>query len=287
MIARMKGKRILMWSHGFLKEENGIKGFMRTLFYRLSDGMLLYGNRAKNILINKGFDPSNLYVVYNSLDYDLQCKIRDNINESMLAEYRIIFIHPMLPMLIYIGRLTANKKLDMLINAAKRLHSRGMRVNVLIVGDGPVFEALKKYSEDLGLKEYVVFYGACYKEEEIGILIRMSDVCVAPGEVGLTCMHSLIYGTPVITHDNSNMQGPEWEAIIPGETGDLYKYGEIENLSLVIETWLNKRGSKENIAKACQRIIDQYYNPHYQIEVINRAVRGVPSFETTSSIGDS
>lgn len=30
-------------------------------------------------------------------------------------------------------------------------------------------------------------------------------------------MHSLVYGTPIITHDNFDRQGPEYEAIAPGK----------------------------------------------------------------------
>lgn len=33
-LARIKGKRILMWSHGFLCNENGIKGFIRKRFLK-------------------------------------------------------------------------------------------------------------------------------------------------------------------------------------------------------------------------------------------------------------
>ncbi|MCK7575648.1 MAG: hypothetical protein MZV65_06990 [Chromatiales bacterium] len=45
--AKISGKRVLMWTHGYLKEELGLKGYIREIFYRLADGLLLYGNRAK------------------------------------------------------------------------------------------------------------------------------------------------------------------------------------------------------------------------------------------------
>ena len=62
-IARLFGKRVLMWTHGFLKEEANIKGLIRSCFYKLADGILTYGNRARRILIGKGFNPKNMIFV--------------------------------------------------------------------------------------------------------------------------------------------------------------------------------------------------------------------------------
>lgn len=277
VIAKLMGKRVLMWTHGYLKEEKGIKGCIRERFYRLSDGFLLYGNRAKDIMKKRGFDPDALYIVYNSLNYDLQCTIRNKLSSKILAGYKSIFTHTSLPTLIYVGRLTSSKKIDMLIEAASLLKTRGTDVNVLILGDGPELGSLKNYSQRLNMEETICFYGACYKEEDIGAFISMSDVCVAPGEIGLTCMHSMVYGTPVITHDNPDFQGPEWEAIMPGKTGDFFRHENVQDLSLVIESWLLRNKTRDEIRMACQSVIDKCYNPHYQIKIINEAVRGIPA----------
>jgi glycosyltransferase involved in cell wall biosynthesis len=272
-IAKLTGKRVLMWTHGFLKDEKGFKGWLRERFYRLSDGFLLYGNRVKELMTRRGFDPETLYVVYNSLDYDLQCTVRNTLSQETMTECKSIFTNPDLPTVIYIGRLTSSKKIDKLIEAASLLKKRGTQINVLLLGDGPELESLKNFALRCNMEESIYFYGACYKEEDIGAFISMSDICVAPGEIGLTCMHSLVYGTPAITHDNPDSQMPEWEAIIPGETGDLFKHDNVEDLSLVIEKWLSSTKSRDDVRKACQSVIDKYYNPHYQINIINEAVK--------------
>ncbi len=72
-------------------------------------------------------------------------------------------------------------------------------------------------------KGRIWLYGACYDEEIIGELIFNAQLCVSPGNVGLTAMHSLVYGTPVITHNNFSNQSPEFEAIIDGKTGSFSK----------------------------------------------------------------
>ena len=225
ILARLTGKRILMWTHGYLREEKGVKGWIREKFYKLSDGLLLYENRGRQLLCKRGFDPECLYVVYNSLNYDEQCKVRDNCSAEALKIFRQkLFLHSDLPVLIFVGRLTPQKKLSMLVEAAHILKKKGIELNILFVGDGPERKNLEQLTLRYSMASNVVFYGACYTEEELGPLFMLSDLCVAPGEIGLTCIHALAYGTPVVTHDNPDFQMPEWEAIQPGITGELFRH---------------------------------------------------------------
>ena len=280
ILARFRGKRVLMWTHGYLRDERNLKGWIRERFYRLADGLLLYGHRARGILINRGYDPGKLYVVYNSLDYSSQCKVRETITQENLNELKKeLFVINSFPVLIFIGRLTPQKKLSQLLEAVIYLKIGGVLVNVLLVGDGPEMSILKKFTLEHEIADQVVFYGSSYNEAEIGPLIMLADICVAPGEIGLTCMHALAYGTPVITHDNPDFQMPEWEAITPGITGDLFKHGNSEDLARVISRWLSNGISRDIIFNNCLKIIENYYNPTCQLKVINGAVNGVCSSE--------
>lgn len=273
ILARITGKRVLMWTHGFLRNEKGVKGWLRKTLYRLADGMLLYHNRAKQILIEKGFKPENLHVIYNSLDYDTQIKIRDQINdEDVLSCRQKLFKNPDLPIILFIGRLTLYKKLLMIIEAASILKDRGFQCNILFVGSGPESEGLLKLAKQLKLDDNLCLYGDCYQEDQIGLLIGAADICVAPGEVGLTCMHSLVYGTPVVTHDDPDFQKPEYEAINPGYNGAFFIKDDIEDLASTIEQWLAEKKDGKIIASQCYEVIDQYYNPHYQVKVVEAAV---------------
>lgn len=107
----------------------------------------------------------------------------------------------------------------------------------------------------------------------------LSDICVSLGEIGLTCVHALAYGTPIITHDNPDLQGPEWEAITLGVTGALFKYNDPKDLARVLKEWLDRKVSRGESAEACRDIIKRYYNPEYKVKVINAAVQGVSALE--------
>ena len=80
------------------------------------------------------------------------------------------------------------------------------------------------------LNQNVCFFGPCYDEFEIGMLIYNAALCVSPGNVGLTAIHSLSYGTPVISHNDFKHQMPEFEAIVPGETGAFFIANDLNSL---------------------------------------------------------
>lgn len=179
-----------------------------------------------------------------------------------------------MPVIIFIGRLTYQKKLNDIVVITQKLHNQGIPINVLFVGDGIMRDDLNKSVEQNSLSDYFTFFGKCHDEHQLAHLITLSDICVSPGEVGLTAIHSLVYGTPVISHDCNEFQMPEYEAIVDGVNGGLYKYGSLESLYHKVKEWLvkdNSQETKDNFSK----IIDDYYNPNIQSILINKAVKEI------------
>lgn len=274
--ARLTGKRVLFWTHGWNRGETGMKAWLRTLFYQLSDGLLLYGDFARKNGIARGFAPERLHVIYNSLDYETQKKLRTEIPpERLLALKRQLFEQPELPMVICPARLTRQCRFDLLLNAQAQLAKEGHPINVLLVGDGPEREALEAQARRLAVP--VKFYGACYNEEMLAGLIMAAHVTVSPGKVGLTAIHSLAYGTPVITHSDHEAQGPEWEAIRPGHTGDFFQRDNTMDLVQVIRRWTTVSQPDAARRQECWQIVEQFYNPEFQRRAIDRAVDGEPA----------
>jgi glycosyltransferase involved in cell wall biosynthesis len=138
---------------------------------------------------------------------------------------------------------------------------------------------LEAMAEEYGLGDQIVFNGPCYGEENLAPLLMLSDLCVAPGEVGLTAMHVLAYGTPVITHDNPEKQMPEFESIIPGKSGLFFSEGDVDDLAAKIRDWLETNPDRNVVRNACYAVIDKYYNPHTQLDILNAAVMGKSASE--------
>ena len=275
-LARAMGKRVLFWTHGWTRREYGWKASARRTFYRLGHGLLLYGHTAKMLGIEQGFPPERLHVIYNSLDYESQKKARESVTEATLRRIRDqLFEDSKRPLAICTTRLTRIRRLDLLLEAMSHLKARGREVNLLLVGDGPEREPLKRMAAERGLA--VRFYGACYDGAKLAELTMAANVTVAPGKVGLTAMHSLAFGTPVITHDDWEDQMPEWEAIIPGRTGGFFRSNDTQDLARAIDEWTANEFPDQRTRDACHQVLDRFYNPHFQRVAIDRAVSGLPA----------
>lgn len=272
---KFKRKNIYLWTHGVTDNGKNLKWYIRKIFYNLGDGILLYGNNAKDVMTKNGFPQHKLHVIYNSLDYEKQLKYRNLIDVNTISETKNkLFQYSELPVIVFVGRLTRHKKLDMIIEAAKVLHKQNFKINTLFIGAGEAKTDLENMVGNYNLSEYVNFHGACYDEQELSRLIGSADICVSPGEVGLTAMTSLGYGTPVISHSNFNYQMPEYEAILPGINGDLFNKDSIESLVEKIKSWLeiNKDVDRKTIQENCFSIIDTKYNPKNQVSIINSII---------------
>lgn len=273
VILRLSGRKVTFWGHGLYGNELWLKKRIRIIFYSIPNYHLLYNNRAKQLLSQENFSEQNLYVVYNSLNYELQKKLFDSLNPGSLAKRKYEIFCNQDYTIIYIGRLTKEKKLDLLIDALYILKTRGILYNLLLVGDGP---ERKKIMEKVNTSrlDKVKFWGPCYYENIIFELIGLADLTVSPGNVGLTAIHSLSYGTPVITHNDFSNQGPEYEIIEDGITGVFFDRDNSNSLADSIYNWFQKNPDSSLKRQRCRMNIDRYYNSDYQISVFNELISG-------------
>ncbi len=263
--SRLSGKKTILWTHGWYRDGKWIQNIINALFWRLPNHIMPYGNYARNYMIEKGINPNKMTCIYNSLDYDAELKRRSIVSEDLMRNH----FGNDYPVLFFIGRLIHSKRLDLIITAMKILEQKyEMKVNCVLIGDGPAKEDLITLIIENNLNERVWLYGACYDEDEISQLINHSDLCVSPGNIGLTAIHSLTYGSPIITGDDFSHQGPEFEVIQPGVTGNFYKQDDVEDLAKTIKEWLSNVADRETLRKTCYKVIDDKWNPYYQIGVL-------------------
>jgi len=272
--ARLTGKQVYFWTHGWTSRDVGLKKSCRLAFYRLANGMLLYGHHAKRIGIDMGFRAESMHVIYNSLDYPIQQAVRQAVRLEELRQVRHSLFESCadVPMLICTGRLIPMRRLELLLDAMRILKAAQYPVNLLLVGDGPEAEKLKANAQHNGLS--VHFYGPCYDERTLGRLFMAADLLVMPGRVGLAAMHSLAYGTPVLIHDDPNDQGPEWEAVIPGYNGAYFAHNDSQDLARSLSNWLAVPRDTQQLHERCHEVIERFYNPAVQAALIERALDG-------------
>ena len=260
-----KSKKIYVWGHGLYGDETKNQIRIRKMYLSLIDGIFVYGDYAKKIMIKAGYNENKIIAIHNSLDYSNQLSIRKVLKETDLYSQ---YFGNTNPVLLFIGRLTSVKKLDQLIEAVHILKLDGQFFNLVFVGDGEEQVKLDALIHKYGLEKSTWFYGACYDEQTNASLIYNADICVSPGNVGLTSIHCFTFGTPVITHNNFCKQMPEFEVIKDNETGGFFEMDNVQSLANSISQWFNNHKDRAFVRKKCYAVIDGEWNPNYQIEVI-------------------
>ncbi|WP_071145191.1 glycosyltransferase [Bacteroides ihuae] len=264
-------KQTYFWTHGWYGKETFAERVIKKNFHKLADDLFIYGNYAKDLLEKEGLKSSKMHVIHNSLSYDVQIELRKQMQPTNI--YKEHFCNSN-PVLIFIGRLTPVKQLDMFVDAVAKLKAEGQNYNIVFVGDGPMRQSLEEQVEKACLKDAVWFYGVCYDEKANAELVFNSDLCVAPGNVGLTAIHTLMFGCPVVTHSNFAYQMPEFEAVKEDQTGNFFERGSADSLKTTISEWFRLNGNqREHVRKECYKEIDEQWNPKFQMKVL-KAVLG-------------
>jgi glycosyltransferase involved in cell wall biosynthesis len=274
IILRLMGKRVLFWGHLRYREDEGVlRHYIRQSFYKLASGWLCYGHAAKQQLVRNGIPRDEVHVVYNSLDYDRHLGLRGATSCPVYCSWPRKF--EAMPTFICVSRLVTKRRLDLLFEVMRDVATIGCSIQLLLVGDGPERAALEALASKL--KIHVIFYGACYDEAVLRTLYTGAVATVAPGEVGLTAIQSLSFGVPVITHNDQANQMPEAEAVVDNVTGWLFEKDHKYGLGRAIARAL--AADRESMRLTCYRMVDLFFNPRKQVEVIQRSSLGLPAQE--------
>ena len=161
----------------------------------------------------------------------------------------------------------------MLIDAVAKLKEIGENYNLVFSGKGEDKEKLEQQSKDAQIINNVWFYGACYDEKTNAELLTNADLCVLPGDIGLTAIHCLMFGVPAISHNAFQFQGPEFEAIKEGVTGSFFEHNNLDSLVEAISRWFaEKKDKRDEVRQACYKEVDVFWNPYNQIEIIKKNI---------------
>lgn len=272
LLARLQKKKVIFWTHGWTKRDRGLKSLIRDSFYRLADGLMLYGENAHKIALRKGFERSKLKVIYNSLDYEAQSKIRNSFSDLDREHVRKSYFGSAFsdPLICGTARLTPICQFEVLISALAIMKKSGLRMNAIIVGDGPSKRILEDFATENDVSDLIRFVGAIYEESEVGRIIYSADFTVSPGKIGLAAIHSLGYGTPAITHSDWSKQMPEFEVIEDGVTGMLFDFGSPQSLVKALMCWIEMNQSRQLVMERCLLAVEKNWTPAAQKREIER-----------------
>lgn len=176
---------------------------------------------------------------------------------------------------LIIGRISKEKNFDetlAYINSFIKKYNYE-KVKVLVVGDGPYLEELKKECDNLNMNQYVSFLGKV-PHEEVSKYYAISDVFINSSITetqGLTYLEALASNTIVLARKADFLEG----VIIDNESGFIYK-NENDFIKHLVTILNLSNSDKERINNNTKKILDKYSISSFYnniLRVYNRAIK--------------
>ena len=152
-----------------------------------------------------------------------------------------------------VGRLSPEKRLDLLLDAASRLT---VRAQVVIAGTGPAEAALKKAASRLGLAGQVSFLGHV-PDADLPGLYQLADVFAISSQAelqSLVTMEAMATGLPVVAADACALH----ELVRHGSNGFLFRPGQSADLARCLDVLTAAPQLRHAMGEQSLRIIAEH-----------------------------
>ena len=186
--------------------------------------------------------------------------------------------------LLTVGRLSATKRVEMLIEAVEILHNDGLGVHLVIAGSGSMEGRLRQMIEDKGLDRIVEMAGRV-EAEQMPALYRQSDILVsATMQEGMSnaMLEAMASGLPIVT---TRCEGVEE---LVGDNGTVLGAADAEAISEAVKEIAHDRDGYRRMSEAARNransftwssVADRYTRRYRQI-VQNR--QGGPALRSAT-----
>ena len=173
---------------------------------------------------------------------------------------------------LFVGALTAEKRIDRLLRAFSVVASAVEESRLLIVGSGPSDASARELASELGLQGKVVFLGEV--REGVAQYFRIGSVFVLPGLGGLAISEAMCHGLPVVCVQGD---GCEVDLVRDGETGFRIRASDdasiISEMAVHLIRLLSYPEDSHQMGLAARRVIETEVNVETYVEGISRALR--------------
>ena len=206
-------------------------------FYGQLDTVFVNSEQYRQSWIDRGFEPGKLQILPRGLDTELFTPARRKLEFWERFGSRNGAIR-----LLYVGRVSKEKDLDVLAAAYKRLRDEGLPIELIVVGQGPYSQALASTLPDAIFTGYLT-------GEELATAYASADVFTFPSTTdtfGNVIIEAQASGVPVIVSDSG---GPK-ELVEQDVNGLITKSLDVEDFtralrSLVVDAEARTRMGRE------------------------------------------
>lgn len=200
-------QKLAFWGHGVncqAQSRDSLKEKWKSLFIRQPDWWFAYTDFTREILLERGFHPERITVVQNAVDTAGLRAASESISSAELAALKDSLGIQGERVGVYCGAIYVHKRIGFLIEAAQQIRQKISDFELVIIGAGPdenrVREAASRHT-------WIHFVGPRFGREK-ALHLKLGQVFLMPGLVGLAIQDAFVLGQPMLTTD-CGLHSPE------------------------------------------------------------------------------
>lgn len=278
--AHRNGIPVVLWGHGYSRSENRFRVWARNRIASQASALLFYDQPTADAAIASGMPAERVFVAPNAIDQKPIAEAREawRAPPERLAGFRESNDLDGRRVLLYVSRFTQKTQLPLLIDAISELRRTRPEVLAVLIGDGETAGEVRARIREHGLEDHVRMPGAVFDEHELAPWFLIAEAFVYPSSIGLSLLHALGYGLPVVTDDAWSNHNPEIVAFhdddgSPESNGLSYRTGNASDLSAVLDRLLGDPGLRQRLSSGALSTIESTYNVPQMVDGLLAAAR--------------
>lgn len=248
-------KRVAFWSHGLDRQADpaSLGERFKRLTLHWANWWFAYTAESGAYVTGQGFPANRITIVENAIDTRTLREDLKAVSEAELDAVRTAFgWHGDEQVAVFCGSLYRNKRLDILFEAADQVHRVAPLFRLLILGGGPLADEVTQFASN---RSWVKAVGPKFGHEKT-ILLKLAQMWLNPGLVGLGILDAFCAGLPVLTTDLP-LHSPEIEYLVEGENG-LIVQPTVEDFADVIMRLLKDTALLDHLQNGALMAAERY-----------------------------
>ena len=191
-----------------------------------------------------------------------------NNNGNRELKRRMLGLTDHVPIIGTVSRLVKDKGLELILEAAAQLKSKGLKFHMVWVGDGPMRDELERLAQKLGVADRLSITGMC---TDVPAWLSCFDIFVLPTMwegMGRVFLEAQAAGIPVI----GTKVGGVPDVVRDGETGILIQPNDAKTLAETIELLITNAELRRQMGIAAAQFAS---NEQFQVEFMVRKIEEV------------
>ena len=245
----------------------GVFRLLERVLARITDVLVAVSPEVRDELVAFGIAPATKFRVIR-LGIELDERLSPD-GAARAETRRVMGVADERFVVGWIGRMTAVKRTDVVLECFRRLRDEGVDAVLCMVGDGPDRHSVENLAGGLGIMRDSLFPGY---QEDVGPFFAAFDVFVLPsGNEGtpVTAIEALASGCPVV----ATRVGGVPDVVTDGEDGFLVDPGDVEGLAASLARLANDPALRARMGGAGRERMRSRYAVDRLIDDVDRLYR--------------